>query len=449
VHQLDDPDITWTPFLGDSRFSTTAFQYPGRYAGQGDEVEEWRQKTASAGRPLPISLDELYPVLQDNMDRQRKSILWPTYLSGGVLGFVVNVKVEDWTLEDFRRYEPMWTYTRYARSFVEENLRFWEMQPRDELLTGESTAYSGGQVFAKPGEVYAVYLPAATSTGALDLSGVSGSFQVRWYNPRTGSFEGATQTVSGGGNRSLGTPPSSPSEDWVVLFKKADTPVGECTVTGTSGNDVLQGTEGDDIICGLGGNDTIRGLGGNDTLKGGDGGDTLEGGQGDDTLRGENNSDKLRGGEGNDTIDGGAGTDTASFNNSTTGVQASLITGTATGEGSDTFASIEHLEGSPYNDTFTGSPSVNNLTGLAGGDMLSGGDEADKLTGGGGTDTLYGGLGNDAITGNTGADTFYGEDGNDTLNSQDGVNGNDTLDGGAGTDTCTTDSTEKSIVSCP
>jgi Domain of unknown function (DUF5060)/Putative collagen-binding domain of a collagenase len=217
VHQLGNPDRTWTPFLGDSRFSLTAFQYAGSVAGYGSEVEEWRQKSASAGRPIPISMDELATITTTNADQQRKAILWPTYLSGGQLEWYI--AAEDQSLEDFRRYERHWTYTRYARTFVEQNLPFWEMAPQDGLLGGESSDYGGGQVFAKAGQVYAVYLPKATSTGALDLSGVSGSFQKSWYNPRTGSFEGTTQTVSGGAKRNLGTPPSSPSSDWVVLVK--------------------------------------------------------------------------------------------------------------------------------------------------------------------------------------------------------------------------------------
>jgi Ca2+-binding RTX toxin-like protein len=232
-------------------------------------------------------------------------------------------------------------------------------------------------------------------------------------------------------------------------FTTVAPPPSSCTITGTSGDDVLEGTSGDDVICGLGGKDTIRGHGGNDTLKGGDGNDTIEGGAGDDTLKGENNADKLLGGEGNDTLDGGAGADTASFKNSTAGVQASLLDNTATGEGSDILTSIEHLEGSNFNDQLTGSSVVNNLTGLGGVDTLSGGDGADKLSGGTGNDTLYGGLGNDTITGQAGADAFYGEDGDDALNSKDNVSGNDALDGGAGTDACTTDVTEKSITSCP
>src|SRR5215216_141341 len=221
VHQLADPGITWKPLLGDERFSTTAFQYPGRYAGHGDEVERWRRLTAAAGRPLVISVDELESATPTNASDQRKKILWPTYFSGGQLEWYV--KEEDQTLEDFRRYEELWTYTRYARLFMQRRLPFWEMEPQDWLLTGEPTDFGRGQVFAKPGELYAVYLPTATTTGTLDLSGESGVFQKRWYNPRTGVFDAAVSTVMGGGSVALGTPPDSPSEDWVVLLESIDT----------------------------------------------------------------------------------------------------------------------------------------------------------------------------------------------------------------------------------
>jgi len=107
--------------LGDSRFSLTSFQYLGSMAGYGAEVEEWRTKSASAGRPLVVSMDELATATPTNADQQRKGILWPTYLSGGQLEWYV--KGEELTLEDFRRYEDLWRSTRHARSFVEENCR--------------------------------------------------------------------------------------------------------------------------------------------------------------------------------------------------------------------------------------------------------------------------------------------------------------------------------------
>jgi hypothetical protein len=220
VHHVGDISKGWTPFLGDSRFSTTSFQCCRSSADApfSAKVEEWRGKTTSSGRPLPVSFDEFCGLCTTNAEEWRKKILWPIYLSGGQLEWFA--PAEDRTLEDFRPpYEELLAYTRYARLFMQGNLPFWEMTPRDGLLSGESTAYGGAQVFVKQGQLYAVYLPDATSTGSLDLSGVSGSLQKRWYNPRTGAFEGATQTISGGAKRSLGTPPSSASADWVVLVQ--------------------------------------------------------------------------------------------------------------------------------------------------------------------------------------------------------------------------------------
>lgn len=78
----------------------------------------------------------------------------------------------------------------------------------------------------------------------------------------------------------------------------------ECTITGTSGDDVLVGTPGHDVICGLGGNDVIRGLGGDDDLYGGAGRDRLLGGTGSDYLSGGDGRDVIRGGPGADLTAG-------------------------------------------------------------------------------------------------------------------------------------------------
>jgi glucose/arabinose dehydrogenase len=224
-----------------------------------------------------------------------------------------------------------------------------------------------------------------------------------------------------------GTTPST----YTATFKASSL---ACTITGTSANDTLTGTSGADVICGGGGNDTIKGLGGNDILKGEGGG-----------------ADKLFGGEGNDSLDGGIGTnDSASYADSTVAIIASLTGGSATGEGSDTLIGVESLTGSSKNDSLTGSVVVNTLSGGSGNDTLSGLDGADKLNGGGNADTIQGGSGNDSVVGNGGPDNLLGEGGDDALNSKDNVNGNDSLDGGTHVngDTCTTDTTEKSIVNC-
>jgi hypothetical protein len=73
----------------------------------------------------------------------------------------------------------------------------------------------------KEGELYLVYLGYAPTT-KLDLSTVTGSFTVKWFNPREGGklLNGNTRSVKGGKIVDLGTPPSDSNEDWVVIVEK-------------------------------------------------------------------------------------------------------------------------------------------------------------------------------------------------------------------------------------
>ena len=143
-------------------------------------------------------------------DRHRRDYTWPIYLSGGDLEYILDELLKT---DNYRKYEPVWKYTWNARKFLEQNLPFWEMEPMDELLTGAAT-YQGknnlvtGQVFAKLGEIYAVYLPAGGATGILDLSATRGEFLQRWYNPRTGEFAASSRVIAAGKAVALGSPPS-------------------------------------------------------------------------------------------------------------------------------------------------------------------------------------------------------------------------------------------------
>jgi acid phosphatase type 7 len=84
----------------------------------------------------------------------------------------------------------------------------------------------------------------------------------------------------------------------------------ECTITGTTGDDVLEGTRLDDVSCGLGGDDVINGEEGSDIVLAGAGEDTLIGGPGADRLYGGSGNDTLRARDGSrDLLDGGAGWD--------------------------------------------------------------------------------------------------------------------------------------------
>lgn len=200
------------------------------------------------------------------------------------------------------------------------------------------------------------------------------------------------------------------------------------TIVGTAGADILVGTSGADVIVGLGGDDVIFGLGGDDRICGGP------------------DADRIDGGSGNDLISGGDGQDWVIYKGAPGPVTVDLAAGTATGFGSDTLLSIEHVVGSAFDDTLTGDAGRNVLRGRGGADLLRGAGGDDLLTGGPGPDTLLGGSGADVLRGGGGDDILRGGDGNDILWGMAGDDlliggpGVDEGHGGPGTDTCLTES---------
>ncbi|MFN0193023.1 MAG: hypothetical protein ACKVP5_13780 [Aestuariivirga sp.] len=176
----------------------------------------------------------------------------------------------------------------------------------------------------------------------------------------------------------------------------------------TNGNDTYFGTAlGDDVF----------GKDGNDVIFGGDGHDFLAGGDGDDWLNP---------GYGLDVLVGGAGSDTVSYAFYGSRVHASLLDGYgknfSIGPDTDTYFSMENIEGSGYDDFLEGDNNANVLKGLSG---------KDDIFGLGGADTIDGGNGDDDIDGGSGADLLKGGAGDDSIKSGSGA---DTLDGGAGRD---------------
>ncbi len=223
VHTHLDDTSDYPHLLGDQKFTNTSIQYTSDMANI--LIDSWRVYSANSGHPWVLDMDENYTSLSSwNEDALRVDVLYPVYFSGGniewYLGYHNLPLGGDLNLEDFRTREKMWRYTRYARNFISHNLPFWQMNPHDTLLNGENISRGDGQVLAKPGQVYALFLPVADGSGQLNLSGAPGLFEMRWFDPRNGVFVGGIHTVSGGGIIDIGLPPRDVQSDWVVLLQQ-------------------------------------------------------------------------------------------------------------------------------------------------------------------------------------------------------------------------------------
>ena len=233
VHSAGDPVAELRFTFGDPRFEMTSVQLNQRPIEQ--VARAIRDATRRAGRPLPVSLDEFtvdrgqsashVPV--DDAEGHRREKIWPAYFAGGQLEFILQDMLKTDSFKTPER-EKLWRWLWYARRFLEQ-LPFWEMEPLENRIEGGGTITVGSgrgrtrrlgpQVFAKRGEVYAVYLPTGSPSGTLDLSDLDRDAEMRWYNPRTGLFEGTTRHGPGGKRWELGLPPADPEQDWVVLIR--------------------------------------------------------------------------------------------------------------------------------------------------------------------------------------------------------------------------------------
>ena len=220
--ELMDDMKTYGRLLGFPNFNSTALQHDAENTHA--ETIKWLDKSDAAGHPWLVNLIEMNPGVEPDAvdyahDKVRKLAIWGHYMAGGTgtMFFFTNPN-GDLSCEDFRSRDHLFDLMHYAQDFVMRYLPFENMKHHDEL-----TPSPDDYVLALPGEVYAVYLPNG-GTAPLDLSEASGSFDVKWYNPRTGGElqDGTVRTVQGGGSRSLGNAPADVMSDWAVLVRKAE-----------------------------------------------------------------------------------------------------------------------------------------------------------------------------------------------------------------------------------
>ncbi len=228
----DEYEAIYGPLLGYPTFDGASFQIHDGTDGTGDlkvydTMKNWYNQSKDSGRKWYMTIDEccgwqtgVTPFGNEyNLDDVRVDDLWGSLMAGGsgAEWFFGDRKPIQYDLstEDFRPYQLMWDYSRYAVEFFHNHLPFVEMEPQTGLSEDEEHL-----VFAKPGEVYAIYLREG-GTPELNIEAFVGNYRVKWYNPRIGGGlrNGSVKTIAGAGLQDLGVPPEAPEEDWVILVE--------------------------------------------------------------------------------------------------------------------------------------------------------------------------------------------------------------------------------------
>ncbi|MFH0946871.1 MAG: DUF5060 domain-containing protein [Planctomycetota bacterium] len=229
VHtEIDAQQAVYGSLLGYPSIESASLQL-GQVNETQDETLTWVAASAAAGRPWVVCLDEIGPssvgVVPDSIDPEhdevRREGLWGNLMAGGggvewYFGYLY--ANDDLTCENWRSRDAMWRLTGLALDFFRTYLPFWEMTPADQLVS-----IPEAHCLARAGDVLAVYLPHGGSPG-INMTYFPGIYSIEWLDPRNGGAlqVAGTRFVLGGSWTSVGSPPSSPVDDWVLLLRSVD-----------------------------------------------------------------------------------------------------------------------------------------------------------------------------------------------------------------------------------
>ncbi|WP_147676454.1 DUF5060 domain-containing protein [Algibacter pacificus] len=230
IHTFPDKDERYQDFIGDQTPLTGAslqLSHP-EFNDVHPRVLKWRKKSNDTGKKWALAVDEPgkanIALLPDNEDPEhtyaRGRAMWGTLLAGGYgveWYFGYASPNSDLTCQDFRSRDLFWDQNKHALHFFNKYIAFWDMEPRDDLITSNQVAYC----FAKENETYVVYSEINNDMVKLNLGKSESIFEIKWFDPRNGGNlqDGSVKTIKANGVVTLGTPPSNLDKDWVVLLK--------------------------------------------------------------------------------------------------------------------------------------------------------------------------------------------------------------------------------------
>ncbi|MFG0287409.1 MAG: DUF5060 domain-containing protein, partial [Rhodopirellula sp. JB044] len=188
-----------------------------------DEVARWVEASEGSGHPWVVSVDEPWWGREPKSlaDTVRKEAVWGVILAGGHMEFYTGR--DDVRHIDYRKYEDCWKAMGNASTFLNQHLAdiIADMRPDDDVVSGD-----GNWAMVKEGQAYLFYLNGDGNAVADLTHATDQTYDVRWLNPRTGRefLEDRHMTVPRESKHvSLGKPPNSTTDDWVLLLRNTAT----------------------------------------------------------------------------------------------------------------------------------------------------------------------------------------------------------------------------------
>lgn len=221
-------DQVYTNLVGYPYLEGPSFQF-GKASRTHKETVKFLRLARQAGRPWYACQDEIGPandcVPPDVQDPVRaetiRHALWGNLMAGGsgaewIFAYDTwprkPAKHLDIACENWRPWEKLWDHTALALNFFHTHLPFTQMDTADKLVNT-----TNAWCFAKPGEVYAVYVFGGAQ---VSLQLPEGAYSAHWFDIRKGGELIQAAPLAGPGNVALGQPPRDIEKDWVAVVRR-------------------------------------------------------------------------------------------------------------------------------------------------------------------------------------------------------------------------------------